>query len=110
MDQSDPFEADGRRVLPLATDAVPAGTNPFLYFVLYPGEQNTQKARLHVEFFRDGKEIARRSVAVGQPDARGRVPMLISAVQGPGNYQVRVAISEGGVSVARSLRYSIAGN
>jgi hypothetical protein len=36
--------------------------------------------------------------------------MLISAVQGPGNYQVRVAISEGGVSVARSLHYSIAGN
>ena len=110
MDQSDPFEADGRRVLPLATGAVPAGTNPFLYFVLYPGEQSAQKARLHVEFFRDGKEIARRSVAVGPPDPNGRVPMLISAVQGPGNYQVRVAISEGGISVARSLRYSIAGN
>jgi VWFA-related protein len=111
QDQEDPFEADGRRVLPLASSAVPAGTNPFLYFVLYPGRQNAEKTRLHVEFFRDGKEIARRSVEVGPPDANGTVPMLISAVQKkPGNYQVRVAISEGGVSVARSLSYSIAGN
>jgi len=111
MDQSDPFEADGRRVLPLATDAVPAGTNPFLFFVLYPGKENAEKARLHVEFFRDGKEIARRTVAVGPADPNGTVPMLISAVQKkPGNYEVRVAISEGSVSVARSLSYSIAGN
>ena len=111
QDQEDPFEADGRRVLPLATSAVPPGTNPVLYFVLYPGAKNPEKTRLHVEFFRDGKEIARRSVDVGPPDPNGTVPMLISAVQKkPGNYQVRVAISEGGVQVARSLSYSIAGN
>jgi len=111
QDQEDPFEADGRRVLPLATSAVPAGTSPFLYFVLYPGRQNAEKTRLHVEFFRDGKEIARRSVDVGPPDPNGTVPMLISAVQKrPGNYEVRVAISGGGVQVARSLSYSISGN
>jgi len=111
QDQEDPFEADGRRVLPLAASAVPAGTNPFLYFVLYPGRKNPEKTRVHVEFFREGKEIARRSVEVGPPDSNGTVPMLISAVQKkPGNYQVRVAISEGGVSVARSLNYSIVGN
>ena len=110
MDESDPFESEGRRVIPLATAALPAGSNPFLYFVLYPQKDNPGKTRLRVQFLRDGRQIANRMVAIGEPDASGGVPMLVSAVQKPGNYEVRVAMTQGRASAQRSLTYSIAGN
>ncbi|MGA2183071.1 MAG: VWA domain-containing protein [Bryobacteraceae bacterium] len=110
MDGSDPFEVEGRRVIPLALAALPAGWNPYLYFVLYPQKDNSAKTRLRVQFLRDGRLITNRTVAVGEPDASGGVPMLISAVQKPGNYEVRVAMTQGRASVERSLTYSIAGN
>jgi VWFA-related protein len=111
MDESDPFEVEGRRVIPLATTALPPGWTPYLYFVLYPQKDDPERARLHVQFFRNGKALANRTVAVDQPDASGNVPMLISALQQPGNYEVRIVMTQGRrASVERSLTYSVAGN
>ncbi len=109
MDESDPFEASGRRVMPLAAAALPAGSNPYLYFVLYP-KKDAGKARLRVRFLRDGRQMADRTVAAGEPDATGAIPMLISAAQKPGNYEVQIVLTQGSVSALRSLSYSIAGN
>jgi hypothetical protein len=109
-DESDPFESAGRRVIPLATADLPAGSNPFLYFVLYPQKDNPDKTVLRVRFLRDGRQIANRTVAIGEPDSSGGVPMLISAVQKPGNYEVHVAMTQGRAAAERSLTYSIAGN
>jgi VWFA-related protein len=109
-DESDPLESEGRRVIPLASAALPAGSNPFLYFVLYPQKDNHGKTLLRVQFLRDGKRIADKTVAAGDPDSSGAVPMLISAVHAPGNYEVHVAMTQGHASAERSLTYSIAGN
>ncbi|MGA3026924.1 MAG: VWA domain-containing protein [Bryobacteraceae bacterium] len=109
-DESDPFESAGRRVIPLATADLPAGSNPLLYFVLYPQKDNPDKTVLRVRFLRDGRQIANRTVAIGEPDSSGGVPMLISAVQKPGNYEVHVAMTQGRAAAERSLTYSIAGN
>jgi VWFA-related protein len=107
-DESDPFEAEGRRVIPLASNALPADLNPFLYFVLYPRKDASGKARLNVQFLRNGKEVKHWMEPVDEPDASGGVPMLIRAAQKPGNYEVRVALSQGRGSTERRLTYSIA--
>jgi len=107
-DESDPFEASGRRVIPLASAALPAGSNPYLYFVLYPQKDNPGKTRLRVRFLRDGRQIADRTVSIGEPDPSGGIPMLISAAQKPGNYEVHIAMTQGHASAERSLAYSIA--
>ena len=109
-DDADPFEVEGRRIIPLASTTQPAGSNPFLYFVLYPQSDNPERARLQVQLFRDGKQIKRWTTPVEQADADGAVPMLIAAAQKPGNYEVRVAMTQGKASVQRSLTYSIGGN
>lgn len=108
-DESDPFEASGRRVIPLASAALPPGSNPYLYFVLYPQKDAPGKTRLRVRFLRDGRQVADRTVAIGEPDASGGIPMLISAAQKAGNYEVHITLTQGSVSAARSLSYSIAG-
>ncbi|HTP85589.1 MAG TPA: VWA domain-containing protein [Bryobacteraceae bacterium] len=108
-DGSDPFEVEGHRVIPLARTALPAGWSPYLYFVLYPRDGGS-KTRLDIRLLRDGRQIKRWTKPVDEPDATGAVPMLISAVQSPGNYEARVAMSQGGATVERSLTYSIAGN
>jgi hypothetical protein len=92
----------------MASDALPAWWNPYLYFVLYPQQDNPAKTRLRVQFLRDGQTIANKAMAVGQPEPSGAIPMLISAVQKPGNYEVRVAMTQGRATVERSLTYSIA--
>ena len=110
-DGSDPFEVQGRRVIPLASTALPAGWNPYLYFVLYPQKDSADKAQVHVQVLRNGKVLAKRTEPVEQPDASGSVPMLISTLQQPGHYEVRVAMTQGHrTSAERSLTYSIAGN
>ena len=108
-DDTDPFEVEGRRIIPLASTAQPAGSNPFLYFVLYP-QKDADKARLQVQLFRDGKQVKRWTVPVEPPDTSGAVPMLIAAAQKPGNYEVRIDMTQGHASVERKLTYNIAGN
>jgi VWFA-related protein len=100
---ADPFEADGRRVIPLASTALPAGSNPYLYFVVYPQKDTSGKARLSVQFLRNGKEIASQTLEIDESE-----PMLISAVHKPGNYEIRVDMTQGQASASRSLTWSIA--
>ncbi len=106
-DPVDPFQFDGKVVLPAVSTTLKAGTNPMVYFVVYPGSANTSTGELRVQILKDGKLIARRNSALPKPDEAGRVRMVIGAVPEPGNYELKIAAAEPGGVVERSVKYTI---
>ena len=108
MDETDPFEVDGRRVIPLASTNLSASANPFLYFVLYPQKGDREKARVKVQFLHDGRQMASKTMSIPDKSEEGEYPMLITAAQKPGSYQVHITLTQGKASAERTLSYNIA--
>jgi hypothetical protein len=107
-DLSDPFEVPGKRAQPFVTTTVAAGMQPFLYFVVYPEQQNADAPSMRAQFLKNGRVIASQKSALPLPDASGAVPMAIQPIAAPGDYEVRVTIEQGHRSVQRNLKYTIA--
>jgi VWFA-related protein len=103
---SDPFEIPGKRAQPYLATTLPAGTQPYIYFVVYP-EESLAPTLLEAKFIKDGKVLTAQRTALPAPDASGRVPMAIQPAAGPGEYEVRVTVTQGDVSAQRSLKYVI---
>jgi hypothetical protein len=81
---------------------------PYLYFVVYPEQQNADAPSMRAQFLKNGKVIASQKSALPLPDASGAVPMAIQPIAGPGDYEVRVTVEQGRRSVQRNLKYTIA--
>ncbi len=96
---ADPFEFTGGRVTPSLADPVPATSPARLYFVAYPMKDSADKPNASVEFLRDGAPVARQAPQLATPDANGGVPMLVEAKLEPGEYEVRVALTQGNLRV-----------
>lgn len=109
-DPGDPFELNGRRVLPLVgTDLVP-GTRPSFYFVVYPPPGSVARPQVRVEVVKDGRTFSKSTQALPAPDASGAIPMVIAVHGDPGNYELKVTAEQAGVSSERTLAYAIAGS
>ena len=106
-DPEDPFQFDGKVVLPAVSSTLKAGSNPMVYFVVYPGTRTNAPGELRVQILKDGQLIAKRNSALPQPDAAGRVRMVIGAVPDPGNYELKIAAAEPDGTIERSVRYTI---
>ena len=107
-DPDDPFQFDGKVVLPAVAPTLKAGTNPMAYFVIYPGNAVAAPGELRVQILKDGQLIAKRNSPLPKPDEAGRVRMVIGAVPDPGNYELKIAAAEPGGVVERSVKYTIA--
>jgi VWFA-related protein len=105
-DPSDPFETPGKRAQPYVSTMLPAGAIPYIYFVAYPEEN--QPATLQAQFLKNGKVLSTQKSPLPQPDASGAVPMTLQPVSFPGDYEVRITIQQGPLSVQRSIKYTIA--
>ncbi len=105
-DPSDPFETPGRRAQPYVATTLPAGALPYIYFVVYPKEQ--QPATLEAQFLKNGKILTTQKSTLPQPDSTGAVSMTLQPVAFPGDYEVRIKVDQGSVSIDRSIKYSIA--
>jgi hypothetical protein len=106
-DPEDPFQFDGKVVLPAVSSTLKSGSNPMVYFVVYPGSPNAAPGELRVQILKDGQVIARRNSALPKADATGRVRMIIGAVPDPGNYELKIAAAEPAGVVERSVKYTI---
>jgi VWFA-related protein len=104
----DPFEIPGKRASPFVSTALPAGADPFVYFVVYPAKNSAAVPGLGAEFIKDGHVLASQKTALPAPDESGAIPMTIRAVREPGDYEVKITVQQGSGSVERSLRYTIA--
>jgi VWFA-related protein len=76
-DPADPFEYTGKRVLPFVTSNLLPGTQPFMFFMIYPEAGNGAKPVLRVRLLKDGRTIATLKPDVAAPDASGGIPMLL---------------------------------
>jgi hypothetical protein len=105
-DPSDPFETPGKRAQPYVATTLPPGALPYIYFVVYPNEQ--QPATLEAQFLKNGRVLTTQKSTLPQPDSTGAVPMTLQPIALPGDYEVRIKIDQGTVSVDRSIKYTIA--
>jgi hypothetical protein len=105
---SDPLEVHGQRVVPAIGADLPAGAQPSVYFVAYPDKTKADPPRIGVQFLRDGNMVAEQSADLPPADASGAAPMTIGAIAKPGHYELKITLLQGGESVERSIRYSIA--
>ncbi|MGD0300785.1 MAG: VWA domain-containing protein [Bryobacteraceae bacterium] len=107
-DPADPFEIPGKRASPFVSTALPAGADPFVYFVVYPEQNSGAAPSLGAQFLKDGRLLATQKSALPLPDEAGAIPMTIRAVREPGDYEVKITVEQGRSSVERSLKYTIA--
>jgi hypothetical protein len=108
VDPADPFEYAGKRVLPFVTPNLLAGTQPFVYFMIYPEAGNRTKPVVRVRLLKDGRTIATLNPEMAAPDASGAIPILLKLTEKPGTYEVRASITQGNSSTERTLQYTLA--
>jgi VWFA-related protein len=106
-DPGDPFEVPGKRASPFVSTTLPAGAEPFVYFVVYPDKNSQEFPVLRAQFVMNGRVLATQKSVLPAPDSNGSVPMAIQAVAKSGDYEVRITIEQGRAAVQRSLKYSI---
>ena len=107
-DASDPFQFRGKRVVPELAANLGANVQPQIYFVVYPDQSKAEKPSISVQVLRDGNVVAEQTVEPAAPDPSGAISMLIRAASKPGNSELKIKVLQGGDSVERSVRYSIA--
>ena len=108
-DPEDPFEYNGKRVLPFVTTDLFAGAQPFVYFMIYPIAGNAAKPILRVRLLQNGRQVATIRPEAPPADAAGAIPMLVQLTARPGKYEVRATVSQGNRSVERSMTYTLEG-
>ncbi len=109
-DASDPLVVQGKRLVPFLASTLAADAKPFVYFAIYPDKTRTEKPKLRVEFQAEGQVLANQSYELPAPDATGAIPMLIRAATHTGPCQLKIVVSQGTDSVARTLSYTISGS
>ena len=107
-DAADPFEIPGKRAQPFLSTALPAGAQPYIYFVVYPEQETLATPLLEAKFIKDGQVLTTQRSALPASDATGAVPMAIQPAAAPGSYEVKITVQQGESSAQRSLQYTIA--
>jgi VWFA-related protein len=105
--QPDPLVFQGKRVAPTLATTLPADSQPYVYFVVYPDRANPAPPDIEVEFLVGGKVLARQTAALPPADASGAVPMLVAAAARPGDCELRIRARQGAESASESLPYTI---
>ena len=103
----DPLLYAGQRLVPELAPALPAGAQPFVYFVVYPDRSKPEKPKIEVQFLRGRRAVAKQTADLPEPDASGAIPMTIAAIPQPGSYELKVTARQGADSVEQSVQYSI---
>ncbi len=108
-DPTDPFQFQGRRVVPDLAATLAPTAQPYLYFVVYPDKASTEKPSVQIQVTLDGEVVAEQEADLSAPDASGAIPVVIGgAPVKPGNYELRVTAMQGNDSVEQSVKYAVA--
>jgi VWFA-related protein len=108
MDASDPFEFSGKRVVPALFTDLPSGTQPTVFFRVYPDKSSDAKPQLRVQCLLDGQLIANQTADIPPADSPAGEPFGIGVPGKPGSYEVKIAALQGNESAEQSIRYTIA--
>jgi hypothetical protein len=107
----DPLDVGGVRVVPNLDAPISAAANQklSLFFVAYP-PAGGEKPRMTLEFWREGKTLARAQPELPTPEADGRIRYVGTfpiASFSPGQYEVRVALAATGGSCEERSGFTI---
>ncbi len=108
FDPADPFEIPGKRAQPFLSTELPAGAQPYIYFVVYPEPDTLETPLLQAQFLKDGRVLATHRSALPASDNTGAIPMAIQPAAAPGDYEVKITVEQGPKVAQRSLKYTIA--
>jgi VWFA-related protein len=108
-DKADPLEYEGKRIVPALFMDLEAGTNPSVFFRVYPDRANSAKPRLRAQFLLDGRLLADQVAELPAPDASGSIPVLIQPAARSGSNELKLTVVQGSASSpTQELRYTIA--
>jgi VWFA-related protein len=108
-DPTDPFQFQGRRVVPDMAATLSPTAQPYVYFVVYPDKANADKPTVQIQVTLDGQVVAEQEQDLPAPDPSGAVPVVIGGTPvKPGNYELRVTALQGNDSVEQSVKYAVA--
>jgi len=108
-DPTDPFQFQGRRVVPEMAASLPPTAQPYLYFVIYPDKSNAEKPAVQIQVLLNGEVVAEQDADLASPDPSGAFQVVIGGAPAkPGNYELKVTALQGNDSVEQSARYSVA--
>ena len=108
-DKADPLEYEGKRIVPALFMDLDAGTNPSVFFRVYPDRANSAKPRLRAQFLLDGRLLADQMAELPAPDASGSIPVLIQPAARSGSNELKLTVVQGNASSGtQDLRYTIA--
>jgi hypothetical protein len=75
-----------------------------LYFIVYPAKQApAEQPKVTLQLYRDGKEVARKPLALAKPQADGSIPMMVQLSPDTGQFDIRITAQQGPL-VAESTR------
>jgi hypothetical protein len=110
-DPGNPLEFAGGIVTPALSESASAAAGVALFFVVYPDRDASRtgpgKPRVTVEFFHDGKAVARATPDVGSPDELNSFPILQYTKLPAGEYVARVTVEQGGRISSESTPVSV---
>jgi VWFA-related protein len=110
-DPGNPLEFAGGKVTPALSESASAAAGVALFFVVYPDRDASRtgpgKPRVTVEFFHDGKAVARATPDVGSPDELNSFPILQYTKLPAGEYVARVTVEQGGRVSSESTPVSV---
>jgi hypothetical protein len=104
----DPLTFQNRELVPMLTRTLKAGTQPLMYFVVYPDKSIQETARVRVEFLVDGEQVAQKQSDLPAPDGSGAIPVLVNAATKPGNCEIKITALQGFQSTTRTIKYTVA--
>jgi VWFA-related protein len=98
--------------VPNVTQAFSAGAdkNLLVHFSVYAPKATGSKVSVAIDFYKDGRVIARSSGALPEPDATGRIPYSTSFGLGafpPGDYELVVTASDGSGRASSATRFEV---
>jgi VWFA-related protein len=100
----DPFDMGSARILPTLADSLPASRPLALFFIVYPAKLEAgEDAKVTLQLFQDGKEVARRPVILPQAETDGSVPVSVELSPRPGQCDITITAQQG-KSVKQSSR------
>lgn len=108
----DPYVNGKTKIVPTLGARVPAGKGAMLslYFLVYPQPGAGDRPKMTLEFLLDGVVVGQGSPELPQPDARGIIPYIANSsieTLKPGQYEVRVTVTQGGTSAQESTFITI---
>jgi VWFA-related protein len=110
-DPTDPFQFDGKRLVPSLSQNITPNQKLTAFLYTYPSKSNAYKMALNVRSERDGKLLSNQTISeLPVPDDQGRIQIRLGVTALPGTYKLTMKAIQGDQSVERVLSYSVSAN